>query len=113
MTTPNLQLPEWAQNQDQPHITVNTSLRVLDCLTQLVIVDRDLTAPPGSPQDGSCYIPSAPATGEWEDQEEHVAMYIAGAWVFRTPRVGWRAYVIDEGLDVRYEAGSPDAWNTI
>lgn len=113
MTTPNLQLPEWQQNQNQPHVTVNTAERVLDCLAQLVIVDRDLTAPPGSPVDGACYIPNGTATGAWAGHEDDVAMWIVNAWVFRTPKIGWQGYVLDEALEVRFEAGSPDSWNLV
>jgi hypothetical protein len=96
MTTPNLDLPEWEQNQSQPHVTVNTALRLLDSLCQLRVLDRDLTAPPGSPADGDCYIPDATATGVWALHEDDVAMYIGTAWVFRTPLEGWRAWVVDE-----------------
>lgn len=110
MTTPNLQLPEWEQDQDQPHVTVNEALRILDCLTQLRILDRDLTAPPGSPTDGDCYLPAGPATGDWAGQENAVAMYIGTAWVFRFPRDGWRAYVVDEAQNIQYGGGSPTTW---
>jgi len=106
MATPNLQLPEWQQSQLQPHVTVNTALRIIDCLAQLIIIDRDLTTPPGSPNEGDCYIPAATATGDWEGHEDDVAMYIGGAWVFRTPLIGWKAYVVDEGIDLRFEGGS-------
>lgn len=113
MTTPNLQLEEWEQNQSQPHITVNTALRVLDCLTQLRVLDRGLTAPPGSPVDGDCYIPASPATGLWAGHENDVAMRIGTAWEFRTPLTGWRAYVVDEDVDVRFVDGSPSSWEII
>lgn len=115
MTTPNLELPEWVQNQSQPHITVNTALRVLDCLTQLVIIDRDLTEPPSgssSPGEGDCYIPASPADGDWAGHEDDVAMFIGGAWVFRTPEVGWRGYVLDEDTDVRFLGGST-GWEAV
>lgn len=110
MTTPNLELPEWEQNQSQPHVTVNTALRVLDCLCQLRVLDRDLTAPPGAPADGDCYIPAAPATGDWAGHVNEVAMYIGTAWMYRIPLEGWRAWVVDEGIDVRYVGDSPASW---
>jgi hypothetical protein len=114
MTTPNLQLPEWQQNQDQPHVTVNTALRVLDCLVQLRVLDRDLTAPPGSPADGDCYIPASGSTGDWVGHEDDVAMFIGTAWEFRTPLDGWEAWVVDEAIKVRYDSSSPGSmWNAI
>lgn len=114
--TPNLQLPEWEQDQDQPHITVDTALRVLDCLTQLAVISRAETEPGGSPdpEEGDCYIVASPSDGDWEDHDNDVAMYIGGAWVFRTPKAGWRAYVIDEDVDVRfYDNTSPSSWEEI
>lgn len=112
MTTPLFGLPEWEQGQAQPHVTVNTALRIIDCLAQLIIIDRDLTTPPGSPNEGDCYIPASGATDDWADHDEEVAMYIGGAWVFRTPLVGWKAYVVDEDSDVRYYGGSI-GWDVI
>lgn len=112
MTTPNLGLTEWEESQSQPYVTVNTALRVIDCLVQLRILDRDLTEPPADPEEGDCYIPAATATGDWEGHEDDVAMYIGGAWVFRTPLVGWKAYVVDEDSDVRYYGGSI-GWDVI
>lgn len=113
MKTPNLELDLWVQNVAQPHIPINTSLLILDCLTQLRILDRDLTEPPGSPSAGDCYIPAAGATGDWADHENDVAMYIENGWVFRTPLDGWRAWVVDEEVEVRYEASSPPGWDVI
>jgi hypothetical protein len=113
MTTPNLQLPEWEQNQAQPHVTVNQALRILDCLTQLRVLDRDLTAPPGSPADGDCYIPASPATGDWALHEDEVAMFIGTAWEFRIPLDGWKAWVVDEGIDVRYIGDSSTSWTPV
>jgi len=51
-TTPNLALPELIAAQAQKHVTVNEALRALDALVQLAVLDRDLTAPPGSPAEG-------------------------------------------------------------
>lgn len=111
MTTPNLQLPEWAQNQNQPNVTVNTALRVLDLLTQLTVIDRTLTAPPTSMTDGDCYIPASGATGDWAGHEDDIAMVIGTDWVFRTPRDGWTAWVSAEQVQIRYIAGSSGGWD--
>lgn len=116
MTTPNLELPEWIQNQAQPHVTVNTALRVLDCLTQLRVIDRDETEPPSGSDtsEGDCYIVASGSTGDWEGHEGDVAMYIGGAWIFRTPLDGWEAWVIDEQTKVRYSEGSSGGgWEVI
>ena len=55
-TTTNLLLPYILAAQAQKHVTHNEALRLLDGLVQLSVLDRDLTAPPGSPADGDRYI---------------------------------------------------------
>ena len=113
MTTPLFELEEWAEAQAQPHATVNEDLRILEALSQLIVIDRDLTAPPGSPADGDCYIPASGATGLWAAHENDIAIYVGSAWVFRQPRNGWRAYVEDEDIDVRFSADSPGGWDPV
>ena len=54
--TTHLLLPYILAAQAQKHVTHNEALRLLDGLVQLSVLDRDLTAPPGSPADGDRYI---------------------------------------------------------
>jgi hypothetical protein len=98
----NLMLPYLDGAQAQKHVTVNEGLRRLDALVLLAIEDKDLTAPPGSPSDGSRYIPAATATGLWSGKENYVAHYVDGAWEFYTPREGFLAYLRDEDLFYHY-----------
>ena len=46
--TTHLLLPYILAAQAQKHVTHNEALRILDGLVQLSVLDRDLTAPPGS-----------------------------------------------------------------
>ncbi|NIY96792.1 DUF2793 domain-containing protein, partial [Salipiger sp. HF18] len=55
-TTTHLLLPYIHAARAQQHVTHNEALRILDGLVQLSVLDRDLTAPPGSPTDGDRYI---------------------------------------------------------
>jgi len=50
--TTHLLLPYILAAQAQKHVTHNEALRLLDGLVHLSVLDRDLTAPPGSPADG-------------------------------------------------------------
>lgn len=96
--TANLALPCIEGSQAQKHVTHNESLRVLDTLVQLAVLDRDLTAPPGSPAEGQRWIVKTGATGAWAAHVDAIAAWQDGAWQFSTPRVGWLAYVVDESL---------------
>ena len=96
-TTTHLLLPYILAAQAQKHVTHNEALRLLDGLVQLSVLDRDLTAPPGSP-------------GRWRPLHRrqrrdrrlggwdlNVALWTDGAWLRLPPRTGWRAWVEDEG----------------
>ena len=95
--TANLGLPCIDAAQAQKHVTHNEALRLLDTLVQLAVLDRDLTAPPGSPSEGQRWIVKAGATGAWAGYDADVAAWQDGGWQFSTPKMGWIAYVVDEG----------------
>lgn len=96
--SPNLALPYIEAAQAQKHVTHNEAIRTLDALVQLSVLDRDLTAPPGSPADGDRYIPASGATGAWAGWDLNIAAWQDGAWVKLVPREGWLAWVADEDL---------------
>src|SRR3954463_2912093 len=101
----NLALPFIEGGELLPDVTLNETLRLLDSLVQLAIVDRDLNAPPGAPAEGQRWIVKASPspTGAWGGHGNPLAAWQDGGWVFCTPQVGWFAYVIDEGALI--------AWN--
>ncbi len=94
--TPHLGLPYIAAAQAQKHVTHNEALHVLDSIVQLAVLDRDLTAPPGSPAEGDRYIVGPSATGGWAGHDGEVAAYVDAAWSFYAPAAGWIAFVVDE-----------------
>src|SRR5258707_3921913 len=95
-STPNLQLPYLMAAQAQKHVTHNDGLRTLDAIVQLLVLDKDLASPPGSPTDGNRYIVAASPTGAWAGQAGKVAALQDGAWAFLAPREGWLTWVADE-----------------
>lgn len=109
MTTPNLSLSELVASQSQPHIPINTSLRILDAVVQLSVIDL-LESPPASPEEGDRYVVDADPSGDWVDYPNHVSMYSGGAWVFVAPQPGWIAYVRTMAAFYSYDTGSPSAW---
>src|SRR5690606_38175521 len=96
--TTHLLLPYILAAQAQKHVTHNEALRILDGLSQLSVLDRDLTAPPVSPADGDRYIVGSGATGDWAGWDLNVALWTDGAWLRLPPRTGWRTWVEDEAL---------------
>jgi hypothetical protein len=112
--TSNLGLPCIEGNQAQKHVTHNDALRILDTLVQLAVLDRDLTAPPGSPAEGQRWIVKTGATGAWAGHVNAIAAWQDGAWQFSAPKTGWVAFVVDETVLVVWNgSGWSDYFSTV
>ena len=111
MTTPILGLTEVANAQSQPHVPINVAIRALEIFSQIVVTSI-LDTPPGSPSDGDAYIVDDGASGDWAGQDGKIAYYSSG-WLFLTPRLGWKAFNLDDGAEWRYEDASPHGWVVI
>lgn len=108
--TPNLGLPYIMAAQSQKHVTHNEAIRALDAIVQLGVLDRDLTAPPGSPANGARYIVGASPTGAWSGHASSIAAYQDGTWMFHAPSEGWIAWVGDEDAAVVWDGS---AWTAL
>ncbi|MBS0237614.1 MAG: DUF2793 domain-containing protein [Proteobacteria bacterium] len=104
--TPNLALPYILAAQAQKHVTHNEAIRALDCLVQLAVESRALTAPPSSPAEGARYIVAAAPSGAWTGNAGKIAAFQDGAWIFYAPKEGWTAWIADESALVIYAAGA-------
>ncbi len=112
MTTPN-GAPEWVSGQASPDVVVNEQARRTEAgANSYTVVDKDLTAPPGSCADGATYIVAGSPTGLWTGHAKDLAIAVgvnAGSgWYYRTPVEGVEAYVQDENLRYQY---SGSAWS--
>lgn len=106
LETPNLKLPYIAPAQAQKHVTHNEAIRALDAIVQIAVEDRDLAAPPPEPIEGARYIVAGDATGAWAGKSNTIAAFQDGAWAFYGPRVGWTAWVADEGVPVVWDGAA-------
>ena len=105
-----LRIPYLAAAQAQKHVTHNEAMTLLDTLVQLSVLDKDLTAPPGAPDEGDCYIVAGgggTATDAWVGWETRIARYIDGEWRSYLPGegggAGWLAWVQDEDAMYRFD----------
>jgi hypothetical protein len=101
-TTPKLLMTLLEAGQASKEVVVNGSLITMDALVQLTILDRDLSANPGSPAEGDVYIVKATGSGAWAGHDNAIAVYELAAWRFHTPAAGWWGYVQDEALYVTW-----------
>lgn len=104
--TPILSLPYIQPSQAQKHVTHNEALRTLDFITQLAVISRVLTSPPGSPGNGDRYVVATGATGAWAGQVANIAIWTDSSWNFVTPLSGWMAHVLDEDQNVVFDSTS-------
>lgn len=76
----------------------NTTFAQLNQLVMPGVVDKDLTAPPGSPANEALYIVGAAATGLWAGKDGQLAYWLTStsAWQFIAPRAGFAVRLLDE-----------------
>jgi Protein of unknown function (DUF2793) len=91
-----LELPYLEASQAQKHVTVNEALARLDAQIHLSVLSRALSTPPVTPVEGDRYLVASAPTAAWVGQSGKLAIWLAGAWFFVTPREGWRMWVADE-----------------
>jgi hypothetical protein len=110
MPSPLLGLPVWTEGQALPATKGNEIVAYLEFLgAGGPIIDRDLTAPPGSPVNGDAYLVPTGASGVWAANEGKIALRVAGAWAYITPIEGMMLRVKDENLRIEYDGA---AWST-
>ena len=109
MTTAKLALPELDVSQAGKEITHNQALAILDQVVSALVVDKDLSTPPGSPANGSMYIVKATGLAAWAGHNNELAFWLdaVAAWTFVVPWDGCRVWVTDE--DIWYQ-WSGSAW---
>lgn len=107
-TTDRYGMTELVEGQSGAETVVNTALRKLDAFVGARIIDRDDTAPPGSPANGDMYIVATGGTGAWSGHDGDIALYLNG-WLFITPETGMVVYIEDEAILARYHAG----WSSV
>lgn len=106
------EIPYVPEGTLDPAAGLNLSLRVLRALTQTTVIAMDLTAPPGSPNDGDKYIVASGATGDWSGMDEYLAEYVSegGHWDFFAPGSLARFVVnLDDGQGYFFDPDS-SAW---
>ena len=104
--TPRFGLPFILLNQAQKEVTHNEALLSLDALVHLLAESAGLVDPPDAPAEGEAWIVPDGATGLWSGQDNTIAQWAGGAWRFHAPVDGMRAWIRDQALPARFEAGA-------
>lgn len=92
---------------------MDANLLKLGAVSQLGIKSRALAIAPPAPDEGDMYIIADGATGAWAGRKDQVAVAREGAiWEFYEARMGWVAYIEDEGVLSAYKLLPVPAWST-
>jgi hypothetical protein len=108
--SPFLDFTLLTEGQYQKEITVNNALIILELIAAGGVIDRDLTAPPGSESEGDAYLVADSATGDWSGHDGKIAIYLNGGYFLVVPVAGLRLYVQDENVMLAYNGTS---WQTL
>lgn len=113
-TTPLFGMTEWEQDQEQPHVTVNTNLRIVEIMSQLVIKDF-VHHPPTGADDGDAYYIDGVGNGDWTGHSHVLALRVGDEWKYVTPFDGLRAFDANARYMVVYDIVdvSPPGWRTL
>lgn len=85
-------LPLLDAAQAQKHVTLNEALVRADALAAGRVETLGAGVPPASPVDGEAHVVGAGATGGWAGQDDAVALWVNGGWVFVAPWSGLRLW---------------------
>lgn len=106
MPTPNIKLPIAPGGATDLSVAFNAAMQIIDALTPLVVQDKDLNAPPGTASGdvGRRWIVGSSPTGAWAGHAGEIALCTAAnVWQFIVPPPFITAYVVDEGIDYRFD----------
>ena len=94
--SPRLTLPYIRPAQAQKHVTHNQAIRQIDGLIHMSVASDALSTPPTEQVEGTCYLVPPTAQDGWQGWAHHVAIWQDAAWMFLTPKTGWRLFVSDQ-----------------
>ncbi|MEM8724610.1 MAG: DUF2793 domain-containing protein, partial [Pseudomonadota bacterium] len=97
-------LPLLFAGQAQKEFFVNQSLVLIDALLQHGI-KATLGSPPTEPVEGDIYLVGESPTGEWQNNEASITIWVGGDWHFIAPVEGMHLFDRDAGSFLVYRSG--------
>lgn len=94
--TANLELPLVQAAQAQKHVTVNEAFALLDAAAQLRLASVTVAEPPAMAAEGVAFFVPPGASGDWSFHPGRLAVFSNGGWMFVTPKIGWRGWIVDQ-----------------
>jgi hypothetical protein len=105
--TPRLGITQLEEDQALPEVVVNEADLILEMFaTRLIVKSKGDNAPAGGEVDGDAYLVGTAGSGAFLGQNNKLALYINGAWIFRTPKEGMEIEVEDEDTSYTLRGGT-------
>lgn len=86
--------------------SMSENLKLLDAITQISVLSAILPAPAVTTNGTRYIVPATGATGDFLGQAGKLAVRVADAWVFYTPRRGWLADVVSPSGLLKYDGAA-------
>ncbi|WP_260926451.1 DUF2793 domain-containing protein [Novosphingobium sp. 9] len=100
-TTPRFSLPLLFSGQAQKEVFVNESLARTDALLHCT-VKGVASAPPEAMQEGDSWVVASDASGDFAGQDDAIACFQQGSWVFISPCEGMRIFNLATASDMLF-----------
>lgn len=97
----------WNPTSENFAAGMDTNLKTIGALLHLAVEDKDVSDPSTlTPSNGEAWIVAATAVGAWVGQENSIAAYVDSAWLFLTPKEGWKTWIKDEASTALFNGTS-------
>ena len=99
----NDQVPYVEENVIDPEASLNVSIRTINSLLQVSVIEVGINTPPINPVEGDTYVVGTNPTDEWVNEPNRLVRWQDGAWRFYDAR-----YVVnttDGNLWARNDSG--------
>lgn len=118
--SPRHGLPYLHPGQAQKEAFVNEALARLDALVHATVNDQR-AVPPADPEPGAAYLVAAGASGDWQGEEDSLAVFQGTHWLFQPPVRGasvrrldsGQIWIFDDGWSAAVEPNEPSGGVTI
>ncbi len=101
----------WSPTTENFADGMDTNIKTIGAVLQLTVQSKTGNDPATlTPIDGQAWIVGPTPTGLWASHSKKIAAYIGGAWMFITPKVGWKAYIVAEDATAIYKGSPTPDW---
>lgn len=101
----------WSPTTENFAAGMDTNIKTIGALLHLTVQAKTVNDPATlSPANGQAWIVGPTPVGVWAGNANKIAAYVGSSWLFVTPKVGWKAYIVAEDATAIYKGSPTPAW---